>query len=70
MYIDGSLAGDVGFDPLGFSSDSSDQKFGEQVKYMRNAELKHARLAMLAGRSYRLPCTTHPAYIMLKFSYM
>ena len=39
--LDGSFAGDVGFDPLGFSSDQ------EKLLYMREAEIKHARLAML-----------------------
>ena len=39
--LDGALAGDVGFDPLGFS------KTKENLIYMREAEIKHARLAML-----------------------
>jgi hypothetical protein len=39
--LDGTLAGDVGFDPLGFS-DIFD------VKVLREAELKHGRIAMLA----------------------
>ena len=43
------MAGDVGFDPLGFSNDKPGTEKGAQLKYMRNAELKHARLAMLAG---------------------
>jgi hypothetical protein len=38
---DGSLPGDVGFDPLGFS-DVFD------IKILREAELKHGRIAMLA----------------------
>mmetsp|Transcript_28476 Transcript_28476/g.46230 ORF Transcript_28476/g.46230 Transcript_28476/m.46230 type:complete len:231 (+) Transcript_28476:73-765(+) len=37
-------AGDVGFDPLNFSSSSP-----EQLTYYREAEMKHARLAMLAA---------------------
>lgn len=47
--LDGSLAGDVGFDPLGFGNDKEGQPAGQQVRYMREAELKHGRLAMLAG---------------------
>merc|ERR1712085_7308 len=41
--LDGSMAGDVGFDPFGFA--------GKEVSdpvYMREAEIKHSRLAMLA----------------------
>ena len=49
LFKDGSLAGDVGFDPLGFGNDKDGQPAGEQVRYMREAELKHGRLAMLAG---------------------
>lgn len=41
--LDGTLAGDVGFDPLSFSKSEDDL-----VKY-REAEIKHARLAMLVG---------------------
>ena len=44
--LDGSLAGDVGFDPLGFAKSSSDL-----MKY-REAEIKHARLAMLAAAGW------------------
>lgn len=39
--LDGTFAGDVGFDPLGFASDK------EKLYSMREAEIKHARLAML-----------------------
>lgn len=39
--LDGTYAGDVGFDPLGFASDS------DKLASMREAEIKHARLAML-----------------------
>nr|7Y7B_2 Chain 2, ACPI-2 [Chroomonas placoidea]7Y8A_2 Chain 2, ACPI-2 [Chroomonas placoidea] len=39
--LDGTLAGDVGFDPLGFS-DVFD------LRVLREAELKHGRFAMLA----------------------
>jgi len=39
--LDGSMVGDKGFDPLNFSSNFD-------LKWMREAELKHGRLAMLA----------------------
>jgi light-harvesting complex I chlorophyll a/b binding protein 1 len=40
--LDGSMAGDVGFDPMGLSDIQSD------LKYARWAELKHGRMCMLA----------------------
>lgn len=40
--LDGSLAGDRGFDPLNFASDTT------SLQWQRKAEMKHARLAMLA----------------------
>jgi light-harvesting complex I chlorophyll a/b binding protein 1 len=40
--LDGSMAGDVGFDPMGLSEIQQD------LKYARWAELKHGRIAMLA----------------------
>ncbi len=43
--LDGSLPGDVGFDPLGFS-----EVF--DVRVLREAELKHGRIAMLATLGY------------------
>eukprot|EP00287_Rhodomonas_sp_CCMP768_P014385 CAMPEP_0196757268 /NCGR_PEP_ID=MMETSP1091-20130531/103577_1 /TAXON_ID=302021 /ORGANISM="Rhodomonas sp., Strain CCMP768" /LENGTH=242 /DNA_ID=CAMNT_0042106039 /DNA_START=368 /DNA_END=1096 /DNA_ORIENTATION=- len=43
--LDGSLPGDVGFDPLGFS-----EVF--DIKVLREAELKHGRIAMLATLGY------------------
>jgi hypothetical protein len=46
--LDGSYAGDVGFDPLGFSSDKP------TFLRMREAELKHCRLAMLAAAGWPL----------------
>ena len=42
---DGSLAGDEGFDPLGLSNIGD---LGFDLYWMREAELKHARIAMLA----------------------
>jgi len=41
--LDGTLAGDVGFDPFGFAGADK-----ASLLYMREAELKHSRLAMLA----------------------
>lgn len=42
-YLNGELAGDVGFDPLGLGKNT------EVVFEMREAEIKHARLAMLVS---------------------
>lgn len=38
-FLDGSMAGDVGFDPFGFAKSESD------LMNYREAEVKHARLA-------------------------
>jgi hypothetical protein len=38
--LDGTMAGDVGFDPLGFSNYFD-------LKWLREAELKHGRICML-----------------------
>lgn len=46
--LDGSMVGDVGFDPLGLAQ-SEDQLF-----QYREAEIKHARLAMLAAVGWPL----------------
>lgn len=46
QYLDGSLAGDVGFDPLNFAKSSS------SLLNYREAEVKHARLAMLAAAGW------------------
>jgi len=42
-HLDGSLAADSGFDPLGLG------KSPKTLYWMRDAEIKHARLAMLAA---------------------
>jgi len=62
-YLDGTYAGDAGFDPLGLVTRNKigpveawwwDIKIGgtktseQRLKFLREAELKHARLAMLA----------------------
>ncbi len=45
--LDGSMAGDEGFDPLGLSN-VDNAELGIDLYWMREAELKHARVAMLA----------------------
>jgi len=40
--LDGTMAGDIGFDPLGFSSLTD-------LRFLREAEIKHGRVAMLAA---------------------
>jgi len=44
--LDGTLAGDAGFDPLGFAKDQ------DALFQYREAEIKHARLAMLAAAGW------------------
>merc|ERR1719439_392126 len=44
--LDGTLAGDVGFDPLGFVQQKKD------LYWYREAEIKHGRLAMLAAAGW------------------
>lgn len=41
--LDGTLPADVGFDPFGFAGTDK-----ASLAYMREAEIKHCRLAMLA----------------------
>jgi hypothetical protein len=41
--LDGELAGDVGFDPLGFAKSRDD------LIFLREAEIRHSRLAMLVS---------------------
>ena len=43
QHLTQEFSGDVGFDPLGLASSR------ENLLYYREAEVKHARLAMLAG---------------------
>lgn len=72
--LDGSLAGDVGFDPLGFSN-----KF--DVNFLREAEVKHGRICMLAMLGwvfpevvYHLPdaaySATNPLYAVGKVGFL
>lgn len=46
--LDGTFAGDVGFDPIGFAKDKA------SLYSMREAEIKHSRLAMLAAAGWPL----------------
>merc|ERR1711966_25255 len=46
-HLDGTYAGDEGFDPLGFSN-------ADNIKFYREAEMKHGRLAMLAAAGWPL----------------
>jgi hypothetical protein len=43
--LDGSMAGDVGFDPLGLSNIDD---LGIDLYWLREAEIKHGRVAMMA----------------------
>jgi len=54
-FLDGSLPGDRGFDPFNFSSDAS------ALSWYRTAEIKHARLAMLATVGWPIAELTHKA---------
>merc|ERR1712151_1281671 len=47
-FLTGDMAGDVGFDPLGFVKSSED------LMNYREAEVKHGRLAMLAAAGWPL----------------
>jgi len=47
-FLDGSMPGDVGFDPFGLVQTKMD------LKNYREAEIKHARLAMLAAAGWPL----------------
>ncbi len=54
--LDGTLAGDVGFDPFGFS------KSKEDLMNFREAEIKHSRLAMLVSNfTSHAPVPTVPS---------
>eukprot|EP01025_Chloroclados_australasicus_P054746 TRINITY_DN6520_c0_g1_i5.p2 TRINITY_DN6520_c0_g1~~TRINITY_DN6520_c0_g1_i5.p2 ORF type:complete len:265 (-),score=40.17 TRINITY_DN6520_c0_g1_i5:260-1054(-) len=48
-WLDGSLAGDYGFDPLGLGSDP------DALKYFVQAELVHGRFAMLGAAGIVIP---------------
>ena len=57
-YLDGTIAGDYGFDPLGLGSDP------ERLKYYQEAELMNARWAMMAVAGI---CTTEAMGIQSKW---
>jgi Chlorophyll A-B binding protein len=48
ILLDGTIPGDSGFDPLGFASSE------KTLFWMRDAEIKHGRLAMLAAVGWPL----------------
>ena len=51
--LDGSMPGDVGFDPLGFSTTITE--LGGDLNYVRETELMHGRQAMLACVGFVAP---------------
>lgn len=51
--LDGTLPGDRGFDPFNFASDTS------ALQWQRKAEIKHARLAMLAAAGWPIAELLH-----------
>jgi len=51
--LDGSMAGDRGFDPLGFTTTITE--LGGDMNYVREAELMHGRQAMLATVGFLFP---------------
>merc|ERR1719473_2668996 len=52
--LDGTLVGDVGFDPFGLSNNPEYMPF-ESIKWYREAELQHGRVAMLAFTGFIAP---------------
>lgn len=52
-YLDGSMAGDAGFDPLGLAANP------DRLKFMREAEVKHGRIAMLAALGWPMAEALH-----------
>jgi len=61
--LDGSLAGDVGFDPVGFSNKPPRPWLiggsGRSLKWYREAELVHGRVAMIAVLGWIFPNIYH-----------
>ncbi|CAN0237172.1 unnamed protein product [Pylaiella littoralis] len=63
--LDGEMVGDVGFDPAGFSNNPPSWVQGEgsgtagRVKWYREAELAHGRVAMLAATGWIFPEIYH-----------
>ena len=58
MNLDGTLAGDAGFDPAGFSNNPP-AFFGGSIKWYREAEIVHGRVAMLAVVRFLFPSYFH-----------
>jgi len=56
--LDGSMAGDVGFDPLGLSTIND---VGIDLYWLREAEIKHCRICMLAVLGFVGPEIFGPA---------
>lgn len=63
--LDGEMVGDVGFDPAGFANNPPAWVRGEgdgtaaTVKWYREAELAHSRVAMLAAAGWIFPEIYH-----------
>jgi len=58
--LDGSLVGDVGFDPFGFSTIKTGSQFlgdafEDNLKWYREAELMHGRIAQMAALGFIFP---------------
>ncbi|KAF7065546.1 hypothetical protein CFC21_071642 [Triticum aestivum] len=62
-WLDGSLPGDFGFDPLGFGSEP------ESLRWFAQAELMHGRWAMLAAAGILVPEILHKWGFMEEFSW-
>jgi hypothetical protein len=61
--LDGTLAGDAGFDPAGFSNNPPKPWLiggeGRSLKWYREAEIVHGRVAMLAVVGFLVPSFIH-----------
>jgi len=61
--LDGSMAGDVGFDPAGFSNNPPRPWLiggeGRSLKWYREAEIVHGRVAMIAALGCVFPYIAH-----------
>ena len=57
--LDGTMVGDVGFDPLGITT--TIKELGGDLNYVREAELMHGRQSMLALVGFVFPgaCAPH-----------
>lgn len=52
--LDGTMVGDVGFDPLGLSINEEYMPYGS-IKWFREAELQHGRVAQVAWLGFIFP---------------